>query len=319
MYTRPSFTSLAAAVALGTAIVGSVSVPAHAVPDRYADEGTILWCEGPSASLTAISTTKAGTFWSANMSVGEAAAFAGGTEALYDGTAVNGTFPTQGEDGEYLGNLSISGTIEQGPAEVLSGWDVDDDGRRYRTEGARAALGGTATLNLQGTTTDLECSGWAIDTETFVLNRAPGADAVAGWQTDSYSLPENAGSIGFYGEHQHELGLSLDFSSPTYTFGGERLQIRNGAVDGVMPLRDPGTWAVVGVARAAGTVTKTGREQRVETGIGYRRVTDLVHYTVRLTITTSTGSWSGTWPATHETVRTRAVTPPKSLQKPSEA
>jgi hypothetical protein len=306
--------SVLAAGGLATALSTALSAPAHAMPERFADAGTIVWCDGEGGSLTATNTTKAGTGWSAGMLAGDVFAFASGETALFDGTGLHGTFPAyDDETGAETGDLSLEGTISRGVTEVLSGWDTDGDGRRTQTEGTRTPLSGQVTLSVGEASTTLECVGWEFDTETLVLTRAPATDVATAWWTDSYELDGVAGSIGFYGERQHELGIALDLLSPSYVFGGEQMQIRNGHVDGSLLLRDPETWAVVGVATVNGTVTETGREQTVESWDGYKQVTDLVHYDVALTVTTEHGEWSGTWPATHETGRTLGVIPPKAL------
>ncbi len=306
--------STLAAVGLAAALGSSLTTSAQAMPERFADAGTIVWCDGENGWLEAIDTTMAGTSWSAGLLAGHAFAAAGGETVLFDGTGLHGSFPAYDqESGAELGDLIVDGTITYGETEVLSGWDIDDDGRRTRTEGTRTPLSGEVSLSLGEESTTLQCAGWQIDTETFRLTQAPAADVFTSWWTDSYELGQGAGSIGFYGERKHELGVALDLFGPPYLFGGERLQIRNGHVDGSLLLRDPETWVVVGVAEVSGTVSETGREQTIEHGTGYRSVSDLVHYDVTLTITTEQGEWTGTWAATHETNRTLMVVPPKSL------
>lgn len=296
-------------VALGTAM----SAPAQAMPERFADAGTIVWCDGEGGSLTATDTTMAGTTWSAGMLTGETFASASGETRLLDGNGLHGTFPAYDDSGAVTGNLTIDGTMTRGETEVLSGWDVDEDGRRTRTQGTRTPLAGKVTLTLGKAATTLQCVGWELDTETFRLTKSPATTVTTAWQTDSYELADGAGTIGFYGEQQHELGIALDLFDPSYVFAGERLQISHGHVDGSLLLRDPDTGAVVGVAKVSGTVTETGRAQTRESGRGYQRVTDLVHYNVSLSISTEHGEWSGTWAATHETSRVHSVTPPKAL------
>jgi hypothetical protein len=284
------------------------------MPERFADAGTIVWCDGEDGTLTAIDTTKAGSTWSAGMLAGDSFASAGGETPLFDGIGLHGTFPAYDDmGGAIVGDLIIEGTITRGDTEVLSGWDVDEDGRRNRTEGTRTPLAGEVTLILGEAATTLTCVGWDFDTETLRLTEGPGTTVDTSWWTDSYELAEGAGTIGFYGVQQHALGITLDLFDPSYVFAGERLQISNGHVDGSLLLRDPDTWAVVGMAEVRGTVTETGREQTRETWQGYQRVTDLVHYDVSLTISTEHGEWSGTWGATHETSRIRSVIPPKAL------
>jgi hypothetical protein len=306
--------SLLATAGLTAALSTSLSAPAHAMPERFADAGTIVSCDGEGGTLTAIDTTMAGTTWSAGMLVGDSFASAGGETPLFDGHGLHGTFPAYDDPGgAVIGDLTIDGTITRGETEILSGWDVDEDGRRNRTEGTRTPLTGEVTLTLGEAATTLRCVGWEFDTETFRLTKAPATTVDTAWWTDSYELPGGAGTIGFYGVQQHELGIALDLFHPSYLFAGERLQISNGHVDGSLLLRDPDTGAVVGMAKVGGTVTETGRERTTESGPGYQRVTDLVHYDVSLTISTQHGEWSGTWGATHETSRVRSVIPPKAL------
>ena len=298
-------------VGLAAGVRAGAALPAYAVPERVADAGTVVWCDGEGGSLTAGSTTRGGTSWSAGVLADEAFAFASGSEALLAGSVLAGTFTAYDDrTGAALGDLEIDGAVTRGETEVLSGWSVDDDGRRRQTEGTRAPLSGAVTLSLGSTEVTLTCTGWEFDTETFVLTRSPGTDVATGWWPDSYALDGGGGSIGFYGDRQHELGIALDLPS---SFGGERLQIRNGYVDGSLLLRDPDTWEVTGVAVVRGVVTETGREQSVESGAGYRQVTELVHYDVALTISSSQGEFAGTWSATHETGRTLNVIPPKAL------
>lgn len=308
-----ALSSLLATAGLTTVLSASLSAPAHAMPERFADAGTIVWCDGDGGTLTAIDTTAAGRNWFAGLLVGDAFATAGGETALLDGTDLSGTFPAYDDMGTALGDLTVDGTITRGTTEVLSGWDVDEDGRRNRTEGTRTPLTGEVTLTLGRAETTLRCVGWEVDTETLRLTRSPAATVDSAWWTDSYDLGDGAGTIGFYGERQHELGIALDLAGPSTVFAGERLRITNGQVDGSLLLRDPETWAVVGVAKVSGTVTETGREQTRESGQGFQRVTDLVHYDVALTISTAHGDWRGTWGATHETSRVRSVVPPKAL------
>ena len=305
--------SLLATAGLTAALGTALSAPAEAMPERFADAGTIVSCDGEGGSLTAIDTTMAGTTWSAGILAGETFASAGGETRLLDGSGLHGTFPAYDDDGAVIGHLAIDGTITRGKTEVLSGWDVDEDGRRNRTEGTRTPLAGKVTLTLGEAATTLQCVGWELDTETFRLTKSPGTTVDTAWWTDSYELADGAGTIGFYGVQQHELGIALDLFDPSYAFAGERLQISNGHVDGSLLLRDPETGAVVGVAKVSGTVTETGREQTSESGQGYQRVTNLVHYNVSLNISTEHGKWSGTWGATHETSRVRSVIPPKAL------
>lgn len=306
--------SLLAAAGLAAGLGTALSAPAHAMPERFADAGTVLWCEGEGGSLEAIDTTMAGTTWSAGMLAGETFASAGGDAALLDGATLRGTFPAYDADsGTPLGDLTIDGTITRGETEVLSGWDIDEDSRRTKTEGTRTPLSGAATLSLGDAATTLQCTGWEIDTETFRLTDGAATTVDTAWWTDSYELPDGAGTVGFYGVQQHELGVALDLFHPTYTFAGERLQIRNGRVEGSLLLRDADTWAVVGMAKVSGTVVETGREQISEGSGAHRRVTDLVHHDVSLTITTEDGEWSGTWRATHETSRISSPNPPKAL------
>ena len=307
-----TFGSLLATAGLTAALSTALSAPAQAMPERFADAGTIISCDGEGGSLTAIDTTMAGTTWSAGMLAGDTFASAGGETRLLDGNDLHGTSPAN-DDGTVIGDLTIDGIITRGDTEVLSGWDVDEDGRRNRTEGVRTPLSGKVTLTIGEAAITLDCVGWEIDTETFRLTRSPATTVDSAWWTDSYELGNGAGTIGFYGEQQHELGIALDLFDPSYVFAGERLQISNEHVDGSLLLRDPDSGAVVGMAKVSGTVTETGREQIRESGQGSQRVTDLVHYKVSLTISTAHGEWSGTWGATHETNRVRTVIPPKAL------
>ncbi|GAA6526161.1 hypothetical protein [Intrasporangium sp. DVR] len=48
---------------------------------------------------------------------------------------------------------------------------------------------------------------------------------------------------------------------------------------------------------------------------GYRFVYDRVFYDLSLTITSAAGTWSGTFEAGHETVRSRVTIPPRSLRR----
>jgi hypothetical protein len=302
------------AAGLTAALSTSISAPAQAMPGRFADAGTIVWCEGEDGSLTASNTIRGGTSWSADFLAGDAFVFAGGENALFDGSGLHGTAPAyDDETGAEIGDLTVAGNISRGETEVLSGWDVNYDGIRTRTEGTRTPLSGQVTLTLGGASTSLECIGWELDTESLVLATSSAGDVAASWWVDSYELGDGVGSIGFYGERRNELGIALDLYHPSYVFAGERLQIRNGQVEGALLLRDPETWAVVGVAAVSGTVTETGREQSVEQGQGYKQVTDLVHYDAALTVVTPYGEWSGTFAATYETGRTLSVIPPKAL------
>jgi hypothetical protein len=302
------------AAGLAAVLSTSIAAPAQAMPGRFADAGTIVWCDGEGGSLTAINTTRAGTDWSAGMLAGDTFALANGETALFEGTGLHGIFPAHDDEtGAEIGDLIVAGTISRGETQVLSGWDIDGDGTRRQTEGTQTPLSGQVTLSFGDASTILECIGLEFDTETLVLARGSASDVSTAWWADSYELGEDVGSIGFYGERQHELGIALDLYDPSYVFGGERLQIRNGQLDGTLVLRDPETWAVVGIAAVSGTVTETGREQSVEQWQGYKQVTDLVHYDAALTVVTPYGEWSGTWAATHETGRTLSVIPPKAL------
>lgn len=311
--TRTILASIAVS-GLGAVVATTFALPAQAMPERFADAGTIVWCDGEGGALEAVNTTQGATYWSADVVTGEGMAVALGEDELLVDGRLEGTFPAHDQEtGDAVGDLTIDGSIVWGEPEVVSGWDVDPDGRRYRSEGTRIPLSGSVTLSLGEIETTLECSGWEIDLETFVLTRGPAADNSRGWWQDTYELEGGAGSVGFYGERKTELGIALDLVEP-YAFAGERLQVRNGKVEGTLLLRDPETFEVIGAASVSGTVTKTGSEQIIEAGKGYRWVTDLAHYDVALTITTEAGEWSGTWEATHETLRTRAVVPPRSLR-----
>lgn len=313
--TRSSLATLAA-TALGAMLAMTFAVPAaQAMPQRYADVGTIVWCDGGEEGfLEAYDTTQGGVAWSAGILIGEDVAVATGEDELLVGDRLEGTFAAHYEEsGLVVGDLIIDGTISRGETEVVSGWDVDPDGRRYRSEGTRTPLSGSVTLSLGAAQTTLDCTGWEIDLETFLLERQPAAQNSKGWWQDGYELEGGAGTVGFYGDRRTELGIALDLAEP-YAFGGERLQVRNRRVEGTMLLRDPETADVLGVATISGTLVETGRERSIEAGKTYRWVTTLVHYDVTLTITSPFGSWSGTWPATHETLRTRATIPPRALR-----
>lgn len=306
--------SVLAAAGLAAAVLSTSTTTAHAMPERLDNSGTVVWCEGDGATLTAENGTLMGVYWSAGMQVGDAYASAFGGEAILDGDSLRGSFPAFDEEsGEALGDLTIDGTIARGETEVLSGWDIDPDGIRHQTEGTRTPLSGEVTLGLGEASTTLQCFGWELDTEVLRLVRNAPSDVASGWWSDSYELGEGAGTVGFYGDQQHELGVSLDLSTPTYAFAGERLQIRNGQVDGTLLLRDPETWAVVGMAEVSGTVTETGRERTLEAEGAHREATEIVRYDVALTIVSDRGEWSGTWEAIYQTDRSLHAIPPKNL------
>lgn len=317
-----SFWAVITATSLA-AVVTVAAGPAQAMPERFADAGTIVWCDGEGGYLEAGNTTQGGTYWHASLYRAESAAFAMGEDALLVGNRLQGTFAAHDEEsGDGVGDLTIDGALSWGQVEVVSGWDVDPDGRRYRSEGTRIPLSGSVTLSLGTDETTLACSGWEIDLETFQLTRGPAADNSRGWLQDRYELGGGAGFVGFYGDRRTELGVALDlydandFGDPDaqpYAFAGERLQVRAGRVDGTVLLRDPESFAVIGAGTISGSLTETGREQTIDVGKTYRWVTTLVHYDVTLTITTALGQWSGTWPATHETLRTRVTIPPRAL------
>lgn len=310
--TTRSILSTLAATGLTAIVTAALAVPAQAMPERFADAGTIVWCDGADGTLEAFDTTQAPHAWSAAFHVGDVEAFAGAETALLVGDRLLGSAPAYDPAGLPVGELAVAGTIEWGQQEVLSGWDVDPDGRRVRTEGTRTPLTGSVTLSLGEPSATLDCTGWDIDLETFRLGRGPVADRSEGWLQDGHELADGAGWLSFYGDRKTQLGVALDLVEPL-GFAGERLQVRNGKIAGTLVLRDPETWEVTGAASVQGTLVRTGSEHLVETGPGSRYVTDLVHYDVTLTITTSTGQWSGTWPATHETIRSRSVTPPRAL------
>ena len=114
--------SLLATAGLTAALSLGSSAPAHAMPERFADAGTIVWCDGEDGTLTAIDTTKAGSTWSAGMLAGDSFASAGGETPLFDGTGFHGTFPAYDDmGGAIVGDLIIEGTITRGDTEVLSG------------------------------------------------------------------------------------------------------------------------------------------------------------------------------------------------------
>jgi hypothetical protein len=295
-----------------TAAAVATAAPAQAMPLRFAEQGTILMCEGDRASAHVIDTNLASA-WSVGVLVGDVDAIVNGDTGLLVGERLAWTGPIHDPDtGSELGQLVVDGSIVRGETEVLSGWDVNEDGQRYSLEGSRTALSGSMTLSLDGTSTTLDCTGWEVDTETFQLDHIPAGDRYEGWSSEAQALEGGAGTIGFYGERETELGISLDLVAP-YAFAGERLQVRNGTVDGSLLLRDPETWSIIGVADVEGTVTKVATEQVVEISHGYRRVEDIDLYEVSVTIRTSSGEWSGTWDATHTTMRLNDVYPPKAI------
>jgi len=305
--------AVVATSALSAALATTLALPARAMPERYVDAGTVVWCDGEGGYLEAIDTTTSPDMVLARITVGQVDAVAIAETGLLVGNQLSGRFPAQdAETGEARGDLTVDGILTWGQIETVSGWDVDPDGRRYRSEGTRTPLSGSVTLSLGDVSTTLSCSGWELDLETFVLTRQPPSDNSRGWWQDSYPLPDGAGTVGFYGERKTQLGIALDLAEP-FVFAAERLQVRNGNVEGTLLLRDPETFEVVGAATVTGTLTRTGSEQIVESGKRYKYVTTLVHYDVALTITTAAGEWSGTWPATHETNRARAVIPPRSV------
>lgn len=314
--TRRSTRAVVAATGLSALVAATLTIPAQAMPERFRDAGTIVWCEGEGGYLEAYDTTMGGASWSAGLFLDDAAAVTGGEGTLLDGDRLEGSFPAYDPDsGDEVGDLGIDGTIVWGQTEVLSGWDVDEDGRRTRSEGTRTPLTGSATLTLGAAETTLTCTGWEIDLEIFRLNREPAAQRAQGWYNDSYELGGGEAIISFYGDRKTTLGIALDLVDP-YAFAGERLKVRNGKVEGTLVLRDPDTGDVVGAASVVGTVTRTGSERIVEKSKSgrYRYVYDRVFYDVSLTVTTSTGQWGGTFEATHETVRTRVTIPPRALR-----
>ena len=304
------FRALLPAAATGLAALVAAS-PAHAVPERFTDAGTIVWCEGDGAHLTAIDTTQAGATASAGLALDGGFAVAAAEEPVLSGGRLAGRLPAYDADsGADLGYLLVDGAVTHGETETLDGWDIDEDGRRYRTEGTRTPLAGVVTLAVGDTTARLDCWGWEIDQETFRLSLDPAAESLGGWWPEGHDLG-GIGTVAFYGDRRTEVGLALDLSAPA-AFAGERLQVRNGMIQGDLLLRDPETWAVTGVAHVTGTVRRTGEEEIVETGPGYRRVTTLVHHEVTLTVSLPGGTYSGTYPATYETTRTVSVVPPKA-------
>ena len=56
-----------------------------------------------------------------------------------------------------------------------------------------------------------------------------------------------------------------------------------------------------------------GPAEDVEISDGFRVIEDRKLYEVDLTIRSSTGEWSGTWDATHTSLRLLMVDPPKAL------
>src|SRR3954447_7744730 len=77
-----------------TAVLGTaMSAPAQAMPARFADAGTIVWCDGEGGSLTATDTTMAGTAWSAGMLTGETFASASGEPGFSTATASTAPSP----------------------------------------------------------------------------------------------------------------------------------------------------------------------------------------------------------------------------------
>jgi hypothetical protein len=236
-----------------------------------------------------------------------------GETGLLVGDALAWSGPVHDPDtGTEVGQLTVTGSIVRGETEVLSGWDVNPDGFRYATKGTRTALSGSVTLSLLGGSTTLDCYGWDLDTETFELNRRPAGDRSEGWWSEAQSLGAETGTISFYGDRETALGISIDLAEP-HAFAGERLQVRNGSVDGSILLRDPETWAIVGIVEVAGTVRHVGTEQYVEISDGFRTIEDRKLYEVELTIRSSAGEWSGTWDATHTSLRLLMVDPPEAV------
>jgi hypothetical protein len=316
---RPIRTFVAVA-GLSALTAATLTIPAQAMPERFHDAGTVVWCEGEGGYLEAYDTTMGEAGWFAGIFVDDVAAETGGEGALLDGDQLSGTFPAYDpETGDEVGDLTIDGTLTWGATEVLSGWDVDEDGRRTKTEGTRIPLSGSVTLTLGVAETTLSCTGWEFDWEIFRINREPAAFRGQGWYSDSYELGGGEAYVSFYGDRKTKLGIALDLidsSGYPYAFAGERLQIRNGKVEGTLILHDPETWEVVGAASVEGTVTKTGSERVIERSKSpnYRYVYDRVFYDVSLTITSAAGTWSGTFEAIHETVRSRVTIPPRSLR-----
>jgi hypothetical protein len=286
------------------------------MPERFHDAGTIVWCEGEGGYLEAYDTTQGAAGWSAGIFLDQAEAVTGGESTLLDGNRLEGVYPAfDPESGDEVGDLSIDGTIVWGQTEVLSGWDIDEDGRRTRSEGTRIPLSGSVTLALGTAETTLACTGWKIDLEIFRLNREPAAQRGRGWYSETYELGDGEAFVSFYGDRKTKLGIAVDLVDP-YAFAGERLQVRNGQVEGTLILHDPETWEVVGAASVVGTVKKTGSERIIEKSKrpNYRYVYDRAFYDVTLTITTAAGEWSGTFEAVHETVRSRVTIPARSLR-----
>ncbi|AXG12786.1 hypothetical protein [Intrasporangium calvum] len=319
--TRRSIRAMVAVTGLSALVTATLTVPAQAMPERFHDAGTIVWCEGEGSYLEAFDTTQVGTGWKAELFLGGSSAVAGSGEALLVGNRLEGSATAvDSESFDEIGELSVEGTVVWGATEVLSGWDVDEDGRRTRTEGTRTPLSGTATLSLGAVETTLSCTGWEIDLTTFRLNREPAAWRGQGWYSDGYVLGDGEAFVSFYGDRKTKLGIALDLvdqDGMPDAFAGERLQVRNGKVEGTLILHDPETWEIVGAASVEGTIRRTGSERVIEKSKrpSYRFVYDRVFYDVSLTITSAAGTWSGTFEAIHETVRSRVTIPPRSLRR----
>jgi hypothetical protein len=303
----------------------AVLAPAsEAMPKRYYDKGTILECSGTdpggtAASLTAIDTISAGVETQAFVLLpdGRAVVSAGQQPVLSD-SSLDATLPgTDEETGDPVGDIVISGTISRGDTEVLDGWDVDPDGRRFKTQGTRTPLTGSATMSAAGTTVEVECSGLEIDWVVFVVDTTPPAEHSAGWAQDVHELPDGVGTVFFYGEHRNQLGIGLDVVEPA-SFAGEQLHVRAGRVEGDLVLRDPDTFEPVGLAHVTGQLTLTGKERSLVRDKDLRVATTAMHYKVDLSVTLPGNVHvEGTYDATFETVMSLEVMPPRHIAPPA--
>src|SRR5688572_27577099 len=86
------------AAGLVTALTTSISAPAQAVPGRFADAGSVVFCDGEGGLLSALDTARGGTTWSAGMFTGDVYAVAWGDSVLFDGTGMHGIFPAFDDD-----------------------------------------------------------------------------------------------------------------------------------------------------------------------------------------------------------------------------
>ncbi len=319
---RRSWAALLSA-ALVLAAAAALAPASEAMPERYYDKGTILDCfgTGPSgteAYLTAIDTTLGGVETQAFVRLpdGRGIGSTGQQPILSDGS-LNATLPaTEEETGDPAGDIVITGTVSRGETEVIDGWDVDPDGRRFKTQGTRTPLTGSATMSAAGTFVEVECTGLEIDWVVFVVDTTPPAEHSAGWAQDTHELPGGIGTVFFYGEHRNQLGIGLDIVEPA-SFAGEQLHVRAGRIEGDLILRDPETFQPVGLAHVTGKLTLTGKERSLVREKNLRFATTALHYRVDLTITLPDSvRVEATYDATFETVMLLRVTPPRHITPP---